>query len=170
MKLGEDMRLQKDISELDLPDNVRICFPLGADHLSIFEVALTPDEGCYAGGTFLFEFRVPQGYPSDPPAVKALTQVFHPAIDTEGHVDMSLLDADWRPGMSIKTVIMGLHRLFLMPDTDDSLNSAAGSLMHSDRPEFERAVSASVHSGATIDGKFYPAATGERNVHSHTDD
>ena len=174
-----------------------------------------------------------------------------------------------RPGCrSIKTVIYGLHRLFLLPDsgeicwrgahgcvgrrcprtpphtpasptaaalnacwraplpalraahpparppappfrTDDSLNSAAGSLMHSDRPGeavgfgentgaavptptqqcalppicprthlahrppctasplrtgFNRAVEESVAQGATIAGKFYPAAHGERNL------
>ena len=33
------------------------------------------DEGCYAGGTFLFDFRVPESYPADPPKVRALTQV-----------------------------------------------------------------------------------------------
>ncbi len=33
------------------------------------------DEGCYAGGTFLFQFRVPDSYPSDPPRVRCLTQV-----------------------------------------------------------------------------------------------
>ncbi|PSC69946.1 NEDD8-conjugating enzyme Ubc12 [Micractinium conductrix] len=159
------LRLQKDLSELDLPaSNVELRFPHGADRLSRFEVALRPDEGCYAGGNFLFEFRVPDSYPSDPPQVRALTQVFHPAIDTEGHVDMSLLGADWRPDMSIKTVIYGLHRLFLLPDSDDSLNSAAGSLMHSDRPGFNRAVEESVAQGATIAGKFYPAAHGERNL------
>lgn len=36
---------------------------------------------------------------------------------------------------------------------DDALNRAAGCLLHSDRPGFERAVSASVHEGATIEGK-----------------
>ena len=33
-----------DISELDLPANVRISFPHGMDHISQFEVALTPGE------------------------------------------------------------------------------------------------------------------------------
>lgn len=163
---GEELRLRKDLSELDLPANVQLNFPHGTDNLCEFEVAMTPDEGCYAGGTFLFQFKVPESYPSDAPKVKCLTQVFHPAIDTEGHVDMSLLRNDWRPEMSIKTVIYGLHRLFLMPDTDDPLNAAAGSLMHSDRPGFNRAVSTSVHEGAIIEGKFYPAAVGEHNVHS----
>lgn len=36
---------------------------------------------------------------------------------------------------------------------DDALNRAAGSLLHSDRPGFERAVSASVHEGAVIEGE-----------------
>lgn len=35
---------------------------------------------------------------------------------------------------------------------DDSLNSAAGGMMHADRSGFERAVEASVHTGATIEG------------------
>ena len=33
------------------------------------------------------------------PHPSRLEQVFHPAIDTEGHVDMSLLDDEWRPEM-----------------------------------------------------------------------
>ncbi len=31
-----------DISELDLPSTVRLAFPQGTDHLSRFEVSLTP--------------------------------------------------------------------------------------------------------------------------------
>lgn len=167
---AEEMRLQKDLSELDLPSNVRLSFPRGVEHMCEFEVALTPDEGCYAGGTFVFMFRVPESYPSDPPRVKCLTQVFHPAIDTEGHVDLSFLRDEWRPDMSIKTVIYGLHRLFLLPDTDDALNTAAGSLLHNNRSVFEQAVHDSVLSGATIHGKYYPAAVGERNVQSRNED
>ena len=35
------------------------------------------------GGTFLFSFAVPTGYPHDPPKVKCLTKVYHPNIDLE---------------------------------------------------------------------------------------
>lgn len=38
------------------------------------------DEGCYAGGTFIFDFRVPESYPADPPRVRALTQVGAPSL------------------------------------------------------------------------------------------
>lgn len=169
-KHGEVIRLAKDLSELDLPPQVALSFPHGMSHSQLFEVAMTPDEGCYAGGTFLFQFRVPDSYPADPPRVRCLTQVFHPCIDDAGNVDMSLLGDDWRPDMSIKHIIYGLWRLFLLPESEDSLNTAAGSLMHSDRSGFERAVEEAVHSGATIEGKHYEAAVGQRNVHSRNED
>ncbi|KAI3428491.1 hypothetical protein D9Q98_007316 [Chlorella vulgaris] len=158
------MRLQKDLSELDLPPTVCLSFPHGTEDLTEFEVSLTPDEGYYAGGTFTFLFRVPESYPSDPPRVKCLTQVFHPAIDREGNVDMSLLGDEWRADMSVKTVLYGLHSLFLLPDNDDALNSAAGDMLHTSRDTFEQAVHESVRTGATIRGKFYPAARGGRTV------
>lgn len=161
---AEVMRLQKDLSELDLPPTVCLSFPHGTEDLTEFEVSLTPDEGYYAGGTFTFLFRVPESYPSDPPRVKCLTQVFHPAIDREGNVDMSLLGDEWRADMSVKTVLYGLHSLFLLPDNDDALNSAAGDMLHTSRDTFEQAVHESVRTGATIRGKFYPAARGGRTV------
>ncbi|KAL4858918.1 NEDD8-conjugating enzyme Ubc12 [Chlorella vulgaris] len=182
---AEVMRLQKDLSELDLPPTVCLSFPHGTEDLTEFEVSLTPDEGYYAGGTFTFLFRVPESYPSDPPRVKCLTQaslggslntscqgpgaccrtqVFHPAIDREGNVDMSLLGDEWRADMSVKTVLYGLHSLFLLPDNDDALNSAAGDMLHTSRDTFEQAVHESVRTGATIEGKFYPAAKGGRTV------
>ena len=36
-----------DISELDLPKNVTISFPDGADKIMNFEILLKPDEGLY---------------------------------------------------------------------------------------------------------------------------
>jgi ubiquitin-conjugating enzyme E2 M len=78
-----ELRLQKDISELDLPKNVSIRFPDGNNKIMNFEVVLKADEGLYKGGAFLFSFAVPAGYPHDPPKVKCLTKVYHPNIDLE---------------------------------------------------------------------------------------
>jgi hypothetical protein len=47
------------------------------------------------------------------------TQVFHPSIDAEGHVDLSTICEDWSPSHTIKTVIFGLNRLFLLPHTGE---------------------------------------------------
>ncbi len=42
-----ELRLQKDISELDLPRGVSIRFPEGEDKIMKFEITLKPDEGLY---------------------------------------------------------------------------------------------------------------------------
>jgi hypothetical protein len=57
------------------------------------------------------------------------------------------------------------------PPADDALNTAAGSLMHSNRLDFEQAVHRSVHSGATIGGECSPlciAAVFDPLPHSRT--
>ncbi|WRX16104.1 Ubiquitin-conjugating enzyme E2 - like 10 [Theobroma cacao] len=62
-----ELRLHKDISELNLPKTCSISFPNGKDDLMNFEVTIRPDEGYYLGGTFLFSFQVSPIYPHEAP-------------------------------------------------------------------------------------------------------
>uniref|UniRef100_A0A7N0T087 NEDD8-conjugating enzyme Ubc12 n=1 Tax=Kalanchoe fedtschenkoi TaxID=63787 RepID=A0A7N0T087_KALFE len=57
-----ELRLQKDMSELNLPKTCNISFPNGHDDLMNFEVSIRPDEGYYRGGIFVFTFQVPPIY------------------------------------------------------------------------------------------------------------
>jgi ubiquitin-protein ligase len=41
-------------------------------------------------------------------------QVYHPNIDWEGHVCLNILRADWRPVLSLNSVIYGIMTLFLV--------------------------------------------------------
>lgn len=43
-----------------------------------------------------------------------LVQVFHPNIDLEGNVCLNILREDWKPVLSINSVIYGLQFLFLV--------------------------------------------------------
>ncbi|KAI3798905.1 hypothetical protein L1987_34189 [Smallanthus sonchifolius] len=69
-----ELRLHKDISELNLPKSCTISFPNGKDDLMTFEVSIKPDEGCYMGGKFLFIFNVSAIYPHEAPKVKCKTK------------------------------------------------------------------------------------------------
>ena len=44
-----------------------------------FELTITPDEGLYRGGSFLFTVSISQNYPHDPPKVKCTQKVRAPA-------------------------------------------------------------------------------------------
>ncbi|CAF2133378.1 hypothetical protein BRARA_K01293 [Brassica rapa] len=110
-----ELRLHKDISELNLPSSCTISFPNVKDDLMNFEVSIKPDDGYYHNGTFAFTFQVSPVYPHEAPKVKCKTKVYHPNIDLEGNVCLNILREDWKPVLNINTVIYGLFHLFTEP-------------------------------------------------------
>ncbi|KAB2051632.1 hypothetical protein ES319_A12G067700v1 [Gossypium barbadense] len=132
-----ELRLHKDISELNLPQSCGIAFPNGKDDLMNFEVSIRPDEGYYHGGTFLFSFKVSPIYPHEAPKVKCKTTIYHPNIDLEGNVCLNILREDWKPVLNINTVIYGLYHLFTEPNYEDPLNHDAAQVLRDDPKLFE---------------------------------
>ena len=47
-------------------------------------------------------------------AERTLQQVYHPNIDTEGNICLNILREDWKPVLSINSVVYGLNFLFLV--------------------------------------------------------
>ena len=116
-----------DMSELKLEAGLELEFPGGKEDLLNFKVHISPDEGIYRNGRFTFDFKVPKSYPHDPPKVLCETTVFHPNIDMEGHVCLNILREDWKPVLTIQSVLMGLQFLMLEPNADDPLNKEAST-------------------------------------------
>ncbi|CAI9110715.1 OLC1v1010784C1 [Oldenlandia corymbosa var. corymbosa] len=129
-----ELRVQKDMSELNLPKTCKITFPNGKDDLMHFEISIRPDEGYYLGGNFLFSFEVPPVYPHEPPKVKCKTKVYHPNIDLEGNVCLNVLREDWKPVLNINTIVYGLTHLFTEPNHEDPLNHDAAAVLR-DNPK-----------------------------------
>lgn len=152
-----ELRLQKDISELRLEATTSINFPEGKDKLLHFEIGIRPDEGIYKGGSFLFDFNVPTSYPHDAPKVKCKTKVFHPNIDPEGNVCLNILREDWKPVLSISSLIYGLQFLFLDPNPSDPLNKEAAEMLISQPRQFESYVQSSIQRGCYINNVYWPA-------------
>ena len=71
-------------------------------------------QGFYKGGRFVFNFKVSPNYPHDPPKVKCKTLIFHPNIDLEGNVCLNILREDWKPVLTINSIVYGLQYLFLV--------------------------------------------------------
>lgn len=140
------LRIQKDINELNLPKTCEINFPDDDDLLN-FRLIISPDEGFYKGGKFVFSFKVGQGYPHDPPKVKCETMVYHPNIDLEGNVCLNILREDWKPVLTINSIIYGLQYLFLEPNPEDPLNKEAAEVLQTNRRLFEQNVRRSLQGG-----------------------
>ncbi|XVE87259.1 hypothetical protein DITRI_Ditri18aG0102300 [Diplodiscus trichospermus] len=150
-----ELRLHKDISELNLPKSCTIAFPNGKDDLMNFEVSIRPDEGYYFGGTFLFSFQVSPIYPHEAPKVKCKTKVYHPNIDLEGNVCLNILREDWKPVLNINTIIYGLYHLFTEPNYEDPLNHDAAAVLRDNPKMFESNVRRAM-SGGYVGQTFFP--------------
>jgi ubiquitin-conjugating enzyme E2 M len=151
-----ELRLQKDISELNLAKGSTIVFPEGKDKLLKFEITLRPDEGIYRGGAFVFTFDISTAYPHDAPKVKCRTKVFHPNIDLDGNICLNILREDWKPVLSINSVLYGLSFLFMDPNPEDPLNKEAAEMFKNQRKAFETQVAQSITRGAYIGGNHFP--------------
>ncbi|CAN8019197.1 unnamed protein product, partial [Ixodes persulcatus] len=133
------LRITKDINELNLPKTCQMEFPDPDDLLS-FKLVICPDEGFYRGGRFVFSFRVSANYPHEPPKVKCETMVYHPNIDLDGNVCLNILREDWKPVLTINSIVYGLQYLFLEPNPEDPLNKDAAEVLQNNRRLFEQNV------------------------------
>lgn len=140
------LRIQKDLGELNLPKTCQTDFP-DPDDILTFKLIISPDEGFYRNGRFVFSFKVGQGYPHDAPKVKCETKVYHPNIDLEGNVCLNILREDWKPVLTINSIIYGLQYLFLEPNPEDPLNKDAAEVLRANRRLFEQNVQRAMRGG-----------------------
>jgi len=147
------IRVQKDLTELELPSTMKTNFPDPADLLN-FTLTITPDDGMYKGGAFNFSFNINTNYPHDPPKVKCTQTIYHPNVDLEGNVCLNILREDWKPVLNLNSVMVGLQYLFLEPNADDPLNKEAAEEMRKDRARFTSNVRTSMR-GGSVRGKEF---------------
>ncbi|KAJ5075554.1 nedd8-conjugating enzyme ubc12 [Anaeramoeba ignava] len=132
-------RIQKDLQAIEKIEEVRIEFPEKED-FSHFKVIITPLEGFYKNGSFVFDFKIPQNYPVSPPKVFCETKIFHPNIDENGYPCLNILDREWNPILDLNSIIFGLIFMFLEPNPDDPDNRIAGELLRKDKDLFQKKV------------------------------
>lgn len=150
------IRVQKDVNELDIPSSIQVHFPQSDDIMN-FDLLLSPEEGYYKHGSFNFSIAVPEDYPHKPPKVKCNTRVYHPNIDVDGNVCLNILRQDWKPVLTLSSILYGLQLLFLEPNPDDPLNKEAAELLKRNPHEFQRNVTAAVR-GGYVSGVYFPCA------------
>lgn len=147
------LRLQKDITALELPPSIKVVFPDPTDVFN-FQLTIHPQQGYYKSGHFDFKVEVNQNFPMEPPKIKCLQKIYHPNIDLDGNVCLNILREDWLPVLNLNLVFIGLNFLFLEPNPNDPLNKNAANVLAKNKLQFARNVRDSTR-GGYIDGEYY---------------
>ncbi|KAK6200499.1 ubiquitin-conjugating enzyme/RWD-like protein [Scheffersomyces amazonensis] len=150
---GAQVLLQKNLTELELPNSTKIEFPNPTDFFN-FNLFISPVAGYYKGGKFTFTVAFTQNFPFEPPKVKCINKIYHPNIDLEGNVCLNILREDWKPFVSVTSIVMGLNHLFLEPNPNDPLNKDAANTFVKDINQFRRDVSYTLK-GGVLNGDRY---------------
>ncbi|CAH2256818.1 NEDD8-conjugating enzyme UBE2F-like [Pararge aegeria] len=143
-----DKLLVKEVQEMNenLPVTCSVDFE---DHnlLSEFVLTVAPDEGYWSGGKFKFSVFVTEDYNMEPPKVKCLTRLWHPNINLDGDICLSLLrqtsidEHGWAPTRRLKDVVWGLNSLFTdLLNFEDPLNIEAAEMYKQNKVEFQSKV------------------------------
>ncbi|XP_045446762.1 NEDD8-conjugating enzyme UBE2F-like [Melitaea cinxia] len=143
-----DKLLVKEVQEMNenLPTTCSVHFE-DPNVLSEFILTVAPDEGYWSGGKFKFSVFVTEDYNMAPPKVKCLTRLWHPNINVDGDICLSLLrqtsidEHGWAPTRRLKDVVWGLNSLFTdLLNFDDPLNIEAAEMYKMNKTKFQSKV------------------------------
>ena len=96
-----------------------------------------PKETPYEGGTFEWEAEYPADYPFKPLKFTMVTKVYHPNVNGNGSVCMSILKDEWESKYTIKDVLMRVISLLECPDPTHPLEAAIAKEFTDNKPQFE---------------------------------
>jgi len=76
-------------------------------------------ESPYKNGKFKFTVVFPDTFPFKPPRVAFVTKIYHPGINEKGEICVAILRDEWKPSISISTVLNMIQEKVNNPSADD---------------------------------------------------
>ncbi|OZJ03361.1 hypothetical protein BZG36_02987 [Bifiguratus adelaidae] len=133
-------RLQKEFAELQGNPQPGVSVGLVDEDLFHWQSVLAgPETSPYKGGKFHLDIKFPTDYPFKPPVVcvKFHTKIYHPNIDDDGSICVSLLKNDvWKPATRVSQVLMSISVLLNEPNPDDALVGSIAEMYTQNHAKF----------------------------------
>ncbi|KAN0006637.1 hypothetical protein ACTFIU_003353 [Dictyostelium citrinum] len=87
----------------------------------------------WEGGIYDVTITFKEDYPSKPPVCAFPKGFFHLNCFPSGDICLSILSNEWKPSISIKSILLGIQELLDNPNPNSAANSEAYTLWKNDK-------------------------------------
>ncbi|CAB5313892.1 unnamed protein product [Rhizophagus irregularis] len=102
-------------------------------------IIIGPPDSPYEGGVFHLDIHFTEDFPFKPPRVRFITKIYHPNIDSNGHIDLDILKYNWSPALSTSNLLLSICS-FLTDPNPDCGSTEISNLYKNDRHRYEAIV------------------------------
>jgi len=124
------------------------------DDIYIWDVLIVgPPDTLYEGGFFKAQLTFPKDYPLRPPKMRFITKIWHPNIDKNGNVCVSILHEPgddrygyekaserWLPVHTVETILISVISMLADPNDESPANVDAAKEWREDFATFKKKV------------------------------
>ncbi|KAG2158421.1 ubiquitin-conjugating enzyme/RWD-like protein [Suillus bovinus] len=130
-------RIQKELQDIANRPLDGITVEPEADNLLIWKCSVKGTVNSpYKNGTFHFKIELPMNFPFKAPSVTFLTKIYHPGINEEGHICVPILRDEWKPSVTLSTVLAVIQEKVNNPSPDDPFEPEIAALLKNDKAKF----------------------------------
>nr|GAT43993.1 predicted protein [Mycena chlorophos] len=130
-------RIQKELTDITKQPIEGIKVETKDDNLFEWKCNIkAADDSPYKNGTFHFTLSLPQNFPFKAPTVTFKTKIYHPGINEEGAICVPVLRDEWKPSVTLSTVLAIIQEKLNNPSPDDPFEPDIAALLKNDKSKF----------------------------------
>ena len=120
--------------------------PYETDIMKWDGIIFGPPSSSYENGIFRLMLQFSNRYPFEPPQVKFLSRMFHPNVSKDGEISMDVLQSNWTPAFTVKSIIENIILMLDHPNFEDMAisNIEARDLLLQNIREYKKMANACV--------------------------
>ncbi|KAI0713448.1 ubiquitin-conjugating enzyme [Earliella scabrosa] len=130
-------RIQKELKDINNNPLDGLTVEVAEDNMFEWKCAIkAASNSPYKGGTFHFTLSLPENFPFKAPSVTFTTKIYHPGINEEGHICVPVLRDQWKPTVTLSSVLATIVDKLNNPSPDDPFEPDIAALMKTDESKF----------------------------------
>ncbi|KIK59840.1 hypothetical protein GYMLUDRAFT_44311 [Collybiopsis luxurians FD-317 M1] len=130
-------RIQKELRDINNQPVDNLSVEPKEDNIFEWNCSITAEsDSPYKGGTFKFTLILPSNFPFKAPSVQFKTKIYHPGINEEGAICVPILRDEWKPSVTLATVLSVIQEKLNNPSPDDPFEPDIAALLKNDKSKF----------------------------------